>query len=331
MTASLRQAGQGALKRLVAAGILTLAAWVGAANAAEIDADCGQEMGDPITLGLKGKIAGGDASTLRNALHRCTSRYDADAVRAQADAVSGPDARKRRAALDARADALEAQKPGAGKRPARFYLDSAGGDPAEAMAIGRLARQEQLTTIVDVGGTCSDACLLAFTGGVVRKTAWGADIQITHAVTSGQASLPEMERHLLAMGTPKRGIDTLHDGAPHRLTKAAAYELGISGADQSHVDRVKAAFVAAWGKDAGEIMEASAAFEASARSCAADQSDPSPINARFVACVTRAGEPLQRWQRYLDAIRMIDALQAAAPGGLPDHRFFVEITGDWSF
>lgn len=331
MTSPMKQAGQSALRGLVAAGILALAAFVGAANSAEIAADCGQDIGDPITLGLKGEIAQGDASTLRDVLNRCTSRYDADAVRRQADAVAGPDARKRRAALDARADALDAQKPGAGKRPARFYLDSAGGDPVEAMAVGRLARQEQLTTIVDVGGTYSGACLLAFTGGVVRKTAWDADMRIDHAVTSDRASFREIERHLAAMGVPRHGIDQLNDGAPHRLTKAAAYDLGISGADGSYVEQIKAAFVAAWGQDAREIMEASAAFGTSARSCAEDQSAASPINPRFVACVTQAGEPRQRWQRYLDAIRMMDALQASGSRGLPDHRFFVDITGDWSF
>jgi hypothetical protein len=317
---------------LVAAGLMTFSLPVSPAHSAEIVAECGHEIGDPITVMLRGEIARGDASTLRDQLNRCLLAYDAEAIRRQADSARGHDARKTRAALDARADAIEDQKLILGKPAIRLYLDSPGGDPAEAMAIGRLARQQRLATVVDVNRQCSDACLLAFVGGVVRKTSWDADIVLRRNWESNPGSFVEIDAYATAMGVPKQTLDRLHDGSPHRLTKVEAFDLGLAGTDKTYVDMIRAAFVETWGQDAREVMEATALFEAMARSCAERQSTGSPINQRFVACITGAAEHRRQWQRYLKAIQMIDALQhSTGSRGLPDHRFFVDIAGDWSF
>lgn len=320
------------LRSFVGAGLLAFAPPISGAHSADIAAECGHEIGDPITIELRGEIAKGDASTLRSQLNRCLSAYDADAIRSRAGAVTGEAARKTSAALDARADAIEDQKLIFGKPAIRLYLDSPGGDLAEAMAIGRIARQERLGTVVDVNRQCSDACLLAFAGGVVRKTSWDADIVNHRDMLSDPESFAEIKDYATVMGMPKQTVDRLYDGSTHRLTKAAAFDLGLSGADKTYVDLIKAAFVATWGPDAREVMESSAVFETMARSCAELQSVPSPINQRFAACITGAGEHRQQWQRYLKAIQMIDALQRSTGSrGLPDHRFFVDIAGDWSF
>jgi len=112
---------------------------------------------------------------------------------------------------------------------------------------------------------------------------------------------------------------------------AEVLDLGLSGADKNHADRVKAAFTEAWRRDANEIMEAAAVVQISAPSCAEQQASRDPISPRFAACLTGRGEPKLRWQRYLNAIQMIDALQhGTGSRGLPDHRFFADIAGDWS-
>lgn len=317
---------------LVAAGVMAFSLPVSPAHSAEIAAECGHEIGAPITLMLQGEIVRGDASTLRDQLNRCLLAYDAEAIRRQADAARGRDARKSRAALDARADAIEDQQLILGKPAIRLYLDSPGGDPDEAMAIGRLARQERLGTVVDVHRQCSDACLLAFVGGVVRKTSWDADIVVRRNAESNPESVAEIDAYATAMGVPKPTLDRLHDGSTHRLTKVEAFDLGLAGTDNTYVDLIKAAFVETWGQDAREVMESTAVFESMARTCAERQSVASPINQRFVACITGAEEHRRQWQRHLKAIQMIDALQhSTGSRGLPDHRFFAEIAGDWSF
>lgn len=316
----------------VAASLVAFAFPVSPAHSAEIAAACGHEIGDPITITLQGEIAKGDASTLRNQLNRCSLAYDAEAIRRQADAARGRDARKTRAALDARADAIEDQKLILGKPAIRLYLDSPGGDPAEAMAIGRLARQERLATVVDVNRQCLDACVLAFVGGVVRKTSWDAGIAVRRDTKTNPESFADIDAYTTAMGVPKSTRDRLHDGSTHRLTKVEALDLGLAGTDKTYVELIKAAFVETWGQDAREVMEATAAFESMARSCAEGQSVASPINQRFAACITGAEEHRRQWQRYLKAIQMIDALQhSTGSRGLPDHRFFADIAGDWSF
>lgn len=332
MTAPQHRSIHKLMMSLVTAGLVAFSLPVSPAHSAEIAAECGHEIGDPITLMLQGEIARGDASTLRDQLNRCLLAYDAEAIRRQADSARGRDARKARAALDARADAIEDQKLILGKPAARLYLDSPGGDPAEAMAIGRLARQQRLATAVDVNRQCSDACLLAFVGGVVRKTAWDAEIVVRRDAETSPESFAEIDAYATEMGVPKQTLDRLHDGSPHRLTKVEAFDLGLAGADKAYADLIKAAFIETWGQDAREVLEATAAFETLARSCAERQSVASPINQHFVACITGAEEHRRQWQRYLKAIQMIDALQhSTGSRGLPDHRFFADIAGDWSF
>jgi hypothetical protein len=317
---------------LAAAGTVFILA-CGGANAAEIDVNCGIRLGDPISIRLNGEILTGDAERLRGELNRCLANYDLDGLRRQADALTGGRDRNARAALNAKADAVESLHLIFGAPAVRLYLDSSGGDLAEAMRIGRLAREQRLTTVVDVDHRkCVDACLLAFAGGVVRRMSWSADVRINLTDHGGSAMSDEITGYLTSMGIPDDAARRLSKGPPLRLGKVSAFDLGISGADPAYVRQVESAYVDAWGNDSTEIMEAAAAYQGVAKACARRQDAVDPIDHGFVACVMEPGDRLQTWQRYLHAIAMIDALQASGGRhGLPDHRLFAEIAGDWGF
>ncbi len=58
----------------------------------------------------------------------------------------------------------------------QLQLNSPGGDVKTAMAIGRLARNAQLITIVPRNGLCASACVLVLAGGVRRYAEEGSRI-----------------------------------------------------------------------------------------------------------------------------------------------------------
>ena len=90
-----------------------------------------------------------------------------------------------------------------GSFPDSLQLESKGGDIAEGMEIGRLARQAMLSTTA--AGICNGACFIAWAGGVERKALVPMNIQLPDV---GPNQAARIRDYLQEMEVPDEIIET---------------------------------------------------------------------------------------------------------------------------
>lgn len=114
-------------------------------------------------------------------------------------------------------EALTGQLKAHGQPPDALQIESPGGDPATAMAIGRFARESLLS--VTAGRVCQGACLLTWLGGVGREVV--GPIDAAGALTDS----PELRAYLAEMEVPDAGIQILLAPRGEVLIPTRAIEL----------------------------------------------------------------------------------------------------------
>jgi len=114
-------------------------------------------------------------------------------------------------------EALTGQLQAHGQPPDALQIESSGGDPATAMAIGRFARESLLS--VTAGRVCEGSCLLAWLGGVRREVV--EPIDAAGALTDS----PELQAYLAEMEVPAAGIEVLLAPRGEALLPTRAIEL----------------------------------------------------------------------------------------------------------
>ncbi|HEY0326516.1 MAG TPA: hypothetical protein VGC46_11175 [Allosphingosinicella sp.] len=72
--------------------------------------------------------------------------------------------------------------------PHEIWFDSPGGDPREALLIGRAVRARRVVTRIPAGARCVGACAEAFLGGVAREVDEGGRLGFTAVPLSDPAS-----------------------------------------------------------------------------------------------------------------------------------------------
>jgi len=105
-----------------------------------------------------------------------------------------------------------------------LFLDSPGGNVAEAMKIAELVNYSFVATVVEKGRLCASSCFIIFAGGVSRKMAGtlgvhrlslakgSTDIRATESAI--QPTARNVNSFLLAMGMPRRVLEKMEETSP---------------------------------------------------------------------------------------------------------------------
>lgn len=134
-------------------------------------------------------------------------------------------------------DALNFLRKTGEVKEAVVLLQSAGGNTAAGISIGRAIRQKGFLTLVPSSVSCASACALAWLGGVRRFMGEGAKVGFHAAYTmsggrarrsaSGNAALV---KYVNGLGLTRQAIDYITGAPPERmywLSLPAAQALGI--------------------------------------------------------------------------------------------------------